>query len=219
MTVKNTYNLVAKGKRQLILDLETTGLFPAEGEKIIDVGIIEMVDGQQTGKKLHLYVNPGKKMEPSNIAIHHITNEMLHDKPHFNDVAKEIRDFIGNDQVVITCQTYDDVTLDIEFLNTELAAAGQPEIPADQWLNVRRWSEAMFTDEFSPLFIDKKKGAKLDSIALRYGLSLEEREKNGHGALLDAQLLANVYPKLLNEYTAFSAKKNVTAKKPAPSKP
>jgi len=109
--------------------------------------------------------------------------------------------------LIITCRTKDDFTLDIAVLNMEMAKAGQTEIPADQWLNVRRWSEEMFGND----------GAKLDAVLDRYKVSRAQREKEGHGALLDAQLLAAIYPKLKSDYEAFT--KKPPQAKPAAPKP
>jgi DNA polymerase-3 subunit epsilon len=194
MTIQNSYNKAASGRRQIVLDTETTGL---EGARLVSIGLLEMIDGKLTGKTLYRIVNPEVTMDDVVISIHHITNEMAQKQPVFAACAKEIRDFIGDSQVIITCRTHDDVTLDIAVLNMEMEKAGLPEIPADQWLNVRRWSEEMFGD----------KGARLDAILDRYSISRAQRDAEGHGALLDAQLLAEVYPKLLADYTNFTAHK------------
>jgi DNA polymerase III epsilon subunit-like protein len=138
------------------------------------------------------------------INIHHITNEMAQKQPIFAAYAKELRDFIGDSQLVITCRTHNDVTLDIAVLNMEMEKAGQAEIPADQWLNVRRWAEEMFGD----------REARLDAVLDRYGISRAQRDAEGHGALLDAQMLAAVYPKLLADYTKFIEGQDAANKTP-----
>ena len=116
----------------------------------------------------------------------------------FAEIAQDIRDFIGKDTIIITCRHSPDYTLDINFLTAELKAASvRQDILDNQWLNVRKWSEKMFgTDQ-----------AKLDLILDHYGVDRSTREQNGHGALLDAKLLATVYPKLLQDYRTFCAQK------------
>jgi DNA polymerase-3 subunit epsilon len=195
MTTKNTDNKTARGSRQIVLDTETTGLV---GARLVSIALLEMVDGKLTGKSLYMIVNPEVIMDQAVIDIHHITNEMAQKEQVFSAYAKEVRDFIGDSQVVITCRTHNDVTLDISVLNMELEKAGQPEIPADQWLNVRRWSEEMYGH----------KEARLDAVLDRHGISRAQRDAEGHGALLDAQMLAAIYPHVLADYMRFTAKKN-----------
>ena len=246
MTILTSFNKTARGKRQVVLDTETTGIVhidPKTGKhieieydrvtglpspkiteegvsRIVSIGLLEMVDGKLTGKSLYKVVNPEMTMSDFIISIHGITNEAAAKEPVFSAYAKEIRDFIGNSQVIITCRApSDDFTLDIALLNMEMEKAGQPQIPADQWLNVRRWSEEMFGD----------KAAKLDAVLDHYGISREQRIDDGHGSLLDAQLLAEVYPKLRDDYEAFSKKAKPAnnpslksgsgLKKPQPSSP
>ncbi len=205
MTIKHSYNTVAKGVRQIVLDTETTGLVDA---RMVSIALIELVDGKPTGKSLYKLVNPEKLMDDFVISIHHITNEMAQAQPTFGTMAQEIRDFIGDSQVVITCRTEpqggQDVTLDISVLNEAFEREGLPEVPVDQWLNVRRWSEEMFGD----------KGARLDNVLDHYNVSRAQRDAEGHGALLDAKLLAMVYPLLLADYTKFKAAQGQHKNKP-----
>jgi len=115
-----------------------------------------------------------------------------------------VRDFLGDSQVVFTCRTVNNYTLDIGVLNMEMQKAKQPQIPAQQWLNVRRWSEEMYGND----------GAKLDAVLDRFGVSRAYRVSQGHGSMLDAELLAEVYPKLAAAYKEF--KKNAPASKIQP---
>lgn len=199
--------------REIILDTETTGLYTFEGERIVEVGAVEMIDGKLTGKSFHSYINPerhvpelmkngkGEMIKNPN----GLTDDFLADKPLFAHIAKELRDFIGDDRVVITCRTStNNYVLDVAFMNMELTKAGQAEIPDAQWLNVRTWSEAMFGDA----------EASLNKVLDRYGIDRGTRSDTGHGALLDAQLLAEFYPQLKKDYAAFTAISKTPAAKP-----
>ncbi len=180
-------------KRQIVLDLETTGLFVSDGHRITEVGMVELIDGKPTGKTFHAYVNPERDVPEFITNLTGLTTEFLSDKPLFAEIAQDIRAFIGDDEVVITCHTKDNYTLDIAFLSKELEDAGMPPIKDSQWLNVRRWGEAMFGH----------KDASLDTLLDRYNIDRSERDEKGHGALLDAKLLAEVLPKLTADYSAF----------------
>ncbi len=194
MSILKVFNKNLAGPRELVLDTESTGILASDGHRLVEVALVEMINRKPTGRELHVLINPDRDIPEVVVKIHGISNDKVKDAPKFAEVAKEIRDFIGNDPVVITCRTKDNYTLDIALLNMELTKAGQEEIPASQWINVRRWSEAMFGD----------KNATLDKILDRYGISRKERDENGHGALLDARLLAEAYPKLLKDYMNFS---------------
>jgi DNA polymerase-3 subunit epsilon len=176
---------------------------------MVEIALVEMINRKPTGRELHVLINPERDIPAEVVKIHGISNDKVKDAAKFADVAKEIRDFIGNDPVVITCRTKEDYTLDIALLNFELTKAGQTEVPDAQWINVRRWSEAMFGD----------KAATLDKVLDRYGISRKERDENGHGALLDARLLAEAYPRLLKDYMNFSEPKAAAANAKNPKQP
>ena len=198
MSILKVFNKHLAGPRELVLDTESTGLLLADGHRLVEVALVEMINRKPTGRELHVLINPDRDIPAEVVKIHGINNEKVKDAPKFEDLAKEIRDFIGNDPVVITCRTNKDgYTLDIDMLNFELTKAGETEVPLAQWINVRRWSEAMFGD----------KAATLDKVLDRYGISRKERDENGHGALLDARLLAEAYPQLLKDYMNFSEPK------------
>jgi len=192
--------------REIVLDTETTGLYVHEGHRVTEVAAIELIDGTPSGKSFHSYLNPErdvpeKVLNGSGEWVKHpsgLTNELLSDKPLFAAIARELKDFIGNSSIVITCRTNPDgYTLDVAFLNMEMENAGLPPFRDDQWINVRRWSEIMFGDS----------RASLDTVLDHYKVDRSERDRHGHGALLDAQLLAEAYPKLLNDYMRFAKKK------------
>ena len=190
--------------RAIILDIETTGLFVHEGHRITEIGMVEWKDNKPSGKTYHSYVNPERNVPEFITKLTGLTEKFLSDKPTFNMLAKDIRDFIGDAPVIITCRSKDGYTLDIAFLNAELKKAGVNIVGEKQWINVRLWAEEMFGHD----------EAKLDKMLDRYKIDRSVRDENGHGALLDAQLLAQVYPKLLSDYKRFKA-----APKNAPKPP
>lgn len=208
MSIIKVFQRNTQGPRELVFDAESTGLFVSEGHRLVEVALVEMIGKKATGRELHIVIDPERDIPAEVVKIHNISNETVKGKPKFKDVAKEIRDFIGGDPVIITCRTSDGYTLDIDMLNMELKKAGEREVPASQWRNVRRWSEAMFGD----------KHATLDKVLDRYGISRKERDDNGHGALLDARLLAAAYPQLEKDYGNFTPK-SVPAQKPKDNRP
>ena len=208
MSILKVFNKNLTGPRELVLDTESTGILASDGHRLVEVALVEMINRKPTGRELHVLINPDRDIPEVVVKIHGISNDKVKDAPKFAEVAKEIRDFIGSDPVVITCRTKDNYTLDIALLNMELTKAGEEEIPASQWINVRRWSEAMFGE----------KQATLDKVLDRYAISRKERDENGHGALLDARLLAEAYPKLLKDYMNFSEPAAAPAAKPAAPK-
>lgn len=209
MSILKVFNKGSTGPRELVLDTESTGLFVSEGHRMVEVAIVEMVNRKPTGREFHVLINPDRHIPDEVVKIHHIDDAKVKDAPKFSEIAKELREFIGNDPIIITCRTKDNYTLDIALLNHEMQKAGQPEVPESQWINVRRWSEAMFGD----------KAATLDKVLDRYGISRKERDENGHGALLDARLLAEAYPRLLKDYMNFSEPQANAAVKPANKTP
>lgn len=187
-------------KRVVILDIETTGLDLAGGDRIISVGIVEMINNAATGKTLHLIVNPERDSHPAALAVHRMTPAFLAQfAPLGGAQAQQIRDFIGDAPIVITCRTTERdgkaFTLDEAFITAELTRAGVTPPPASQWVNVRRWSESLYGQD----------GARLDAVLDRYGIDRNKRDELGHGALLDAELLAAAYPRLQREYAAHTA--------------
>jgi len=199
--------------REIVLDIETTGLFTDEGHRILEVTAVEMAGRKPTGIELHVMVNPERDIPAEVSKIHGITNDKVADKPFFAQIAKELRDFIGDSPIIITCRTgangKPNYTLDIAFMNMEMEKAGLPPFKDEQWINVRRWSEAMFGN-------DK---ASLDKVLDRYKIDRSERDANGHGSTLDARLLAEVYPKLLNDYMKFSEKQKPFNSNSKPTSP
>jgi len=199
----------AGGPREIVLDVETTGLFTAEGHRIVEVAAVEVAGHRATGREFYSLVNPERDIPEDVVKVHGIDDAKVADKPAFKEIAAELRRFIGDSTVVITCRTKDDYTLDIAFLNMEFERAGQPPVPESQWVNVRRWSENMFGE----------KSATLDKVLDRYGISRKERDDNGHSAILDARLLSEVYPRLLKDYMSNAEHSTPVAAKAEQPKP
>jgi DNA polymerase-3 subunit epsilon len=164
--------------RQLILDTETTGLNARSGDRVIEVGIVELVNRQLTGKNLHFYVNPERDSEPGALAVHGLTTEFLSDKPKFGEIANELRDFIAGADLIIH-----NAPFDLGFLNAEFSLLGLPTF-------VSHCGEVIDTLVQAKSLYPGKRNS-LDALCDRLGVSNAHRTL--HGALLDAELLAEVY--------------------------
>lgn len=164
--------------RQIVLDTETTGLEPKEGHNIIEIGCIEMDNRRLTGRTYHQYVKPDRDIEAEAIAVHGITNESLVDKPKFSAIAGEFIEFIRGANLVIH-----NAPFDVGFIDKELERNGYSERVADI---------CTVTDSLK-LARKKHPGQKnnLDALCRRYGIDNSHREL--HGALLDSEILADVY--------------------------
>ncbi|WP_042700137.1 DNA polymerase III subunit epsilon [Azospirillum sp. B506] len=166
--------------REIVLDTETTGFKPEEGHRLVEIGCIELVNHLATGERFHVYLNPERDMPPEAFAVHGLSAEFLADKPLFNDVAADFVAFIGDSPLVIH-----NAAFDMHFLNWELKIAGYPVMPKDRAIDTLLMARQKFPG--SP--------ATLDALCKRFGVDNSNRTL--HGALLDAQLLAEVYLELL----------------------
>ncbi len=164
--------------RQIILDTETTGLNPRSGDRIIEIGCIELVNRRPTGNTFHQYVNPGRDSEAGALAVHGLTTEFLSDKPPFADVVDAFCAFVRDAEILIH-----NAAFDTAFLDEELARLERPLFRA-HCLNVI--DTLAMARELHP-----GKRNSLDALCERYGVSNAHRTL--HGALLDAELLAEVY--------------------------
>ena len=164
--------------RQIILDTETTGLNPKAGDRIIEVGCVELVDRRPTGNTFHHYVNPGRDSEPGALAVHGLTPEFLADKPGFEAIADQLCDFVRGAEILIH-----NASFDVAFLDEELARIERPLFTSHCECIVDTLGMAR---ELHP-----GKRNSLDALCDRYGVSNAHRTL--HGALLDAELLAEVY--------------------------
>jgi DNA polymerase-3 subunit epsilon len=166
--------------RQIVLDTETTGIDPKEGHRIIEIGCVEVVNRRLTGNHFHVYINPGRHIEQEAIEVHGITNEFLADKPTFSQVAQEFVSFIKGAQLVIHNAPFDVGFMDHEF-GMEASTKG---VITNQICDVL--DTLILARQMHP-------GQKnnLDALCKRYGIDNSHRTL--HGALLDAEILADVY--------------------------
>ncbi len=166
--------------REIALDTETTGLSPAQGHRVIEVACVEMVGHIRTGKTFHSYFNPGRDVPESAFAIHGISTEFLSDKPRFERVVDDLLAFIGESQLVIH-----NAEFDMKFLNAELEGAGKRILPAERAFCTMLHARQKFPGAQS----------SLDALCRRFGVDTSARAL--HGALLDAELLADMYLELI----------------------
>ena len=166
--------------REIVLDTETTGLNPANGDRIVEIGALELINHLPTGKQFHKYVNPQRDMPTEAFAVHGLSQEFLSDKPLFADIAGEFEEFIQEDTLIIH-----NAPFDMKFLNAEL-------------INISR-VPLNFNRVIDSLKLARKKHPagpnSLDALCRRYKIDISMRDI--HGALLDSQLLAGVYLELI----------------------
>ena len=165
--------------RRIALDTETTGLNPIEGHRVVEIGCVELDNNIPTGKEWHTYLNPERSMPEAALAVHGLDDNFLSDKPLFKDISLEFLNFIEGAQLVIH-----NARFDIGFLNNELNLVNLPIINIE---------EAIDTVQVARQTIPGA-AASLEALCKRFNIDLSQRGK--HGALLDAQLLAEVYLEL-----------------------
>jgi len=167
--------------REVVLDTETTGLDPAQGHRIIEIGCIELKNRTPTGRRYHTYVNPLRDVPLEAQRISNIATEFLLDKPLFADIAEAFSAFIDDSQLVIH-----NAEFDLKFLNFELGRIERATLPPARAVDTAQMARLRYPG--AP--------ASLDALCRRFNIDLEERQAKGHGALLDAELLAQVYLEL-----------------------
>ncbi|MDO5642731.1 MAG: DNA polymerase III subunit epsilon [Paracoccus sp. (in: a-proteobacteria)] len=167
--------------REIVLDTETTGFDPETGDRLVEIGAVELFNHLPTKRNFHKYVNPQREVPESAVSVHGLTTEFLKDKPLFSDIAAEFLEFIGTDARLVI----HNAAFDMKFLNAELKRAGHPALP---------WSRALDT---LALAREKFPGAQnsLDALCRRFGIDNSARTL--HGALLDSEILAEVYLELI----------------------
>lgn len=165
--------------REIVFDTETTGLSPADGDRITEIGCVEVVDFIPTGREFHVYVNPQRHIPEKVVEITGLTEAFLADKPLFGDVVEGFREFVGEDRLVAH-----NASFDRGFVNAEMERAGLPIYADERFLDTLELARVMFPGSYN----------SLDALCKRFAISLDERVT--HGALVDARLLAEVYLEL-----------------------
>lgn len=177
--------------RRVVLDTETTGMPVNDGHRVIEIGCVEVEGRRLTGRHFHIYLQPDREIDEGAIAVHGITNEDLKDKPRFKDVADEFYDFIKGAQLIIH-----NAPFDIGFLNNEFALIDQHE----------RADISSYCDVLDTLQMARERHPgqrnSLDALCKRYGVDNSGREL--HGALLDSEILADVYLAMTGGQTNLS---------------
>ena len=164
--------------RQIVLDTETTGLNARLGDRIIEIGCIELVNRRPTGNHFHRYLNPEREIEEGALRVHGITNEFLQDKPRFGDIAREFVEYVAGAELIIH-----NAAFDVEFLNAEFEKA--------RLAPVEKHVSAVLDTLRQARELHPGKKNSLDALCERY--QIDHSHRTLHGALLDAQLLAEVY--------------------------
>lgn len=167
--------------REIVFDTETTGMDPEKGDKIVEIGCLELENHIPTGRTFHKYINPERDVPAEVVAVHGLDNERLKDEPTFGEIVGDFMDFIGKDTKLIA----HNAAFDMKFLNAEIATYGYPKIDDKRVID--------------SLLIARKKfpgsPASLDALCRRF--HIDNTSRTLHGALLDSELLAEVYLELL----------------------
>lgn len=166
--------------REIILDTETTGLDPAKGDRIVEIGAVELENHVATGKTFHVYINPERSMPAEAQAVHGLGDAFLKDKPLFAAIADDFIQFIGDAPLIIH-----NASFDVAFLNAELGYVGRPQLDAGRIIDTLAIARRKFP--MAPV--------SLDALCKRFGIDTSHRSK--HGALLDSELLSLVYLELI----------------------
>lgn len=166
--------------REIVLDTETTGFDPETGDRIVEIGGVELFNHVATGRTYHQYINPERDMPQEAFDVHGLSAEFLSDKPKFAEIAQTFVDFLGDANLVIH-----NASFDMKFLNAELKWANRPLIPFDRAIDTLLIARKKFPG--SP--------ASLDALCRRFGIDNSARTL--HGALLDSEILAEVYLELI----------------------
>jgi DNA polymerase-3 subunit epsilon len=166
--------------REIVFDTETTGLDPLEGHRVVEIGCVELVNHLPTGNDRQWYINPERDMPEEAYQVHGLSEEFLKEFPVFADVVTEFLEYIGDARLVAH-----NALFDLKFINAELVAVGEPKLGQDRMIDTIQLAR------------QKLPGAQysLDALCRRFNVDLDKREK--HGALLDSELLAEVYLELI----------------------
>ncbi len=166
--------------REIVLDTETTGFEPDQGDRIVEIGAVELYNHMPTGETYHQYINPRRAMPAEAFAVHGLGDEFLADKPVFEKIGQAFLDFVGDSKMIIH-----NASFDMKFLNAELGWMGLPKLPMDQAVDTLEIARRRFPG--SP--------ASLDALCRRF--NIDNSSRTLHGALLDSEILAEVYLELI----------------------
>ncbi len=166
--------------REIVLDTETTGLDPLRGDRVVEIGCIELLNSIPSGQTFHRYLNPQRDIPAEAFAVHGLSAEFLADKPFFADIVEDLLAFLGDDPLVIH-----NAGFDVGFLNAELDRCGKAAIARERLVDTLMLARRKFVGVRN----------SLDDLCGRFGIDTSKRVK--HGALLDAELLAEVYLELI----------------------
>ena len=166
--------------REIVLDTETTGFDPSSGDRIVEIGAVELSGHMPTGRTYHQYINPERSMPQEAFEVHGLGDEFLSDKPKFAQIAQDFLDFVGDAKLVIH-----NAAFDMKFLNAELGWVGKPTLPMSQAIDTVEMARRKFPG--SP--------ASLDALCRRF--AIDNSARTLHGALLDSEILAEVYLELI----------------------
>ncbi len=167
--------------REIVLDTETTGFEPSEGHRVVEIGAVELVNHMPTGRTYHQYINPERAMPQEAFEVHGLGDDFLRDKPKFAEIAQAFLDFIGPESKLVI----HNAAFDMKFLNAELGWLSRPPIAADRAIDTLMMARRKYPG--SP--------ASLDALCRRFGIDNSARSL--HGALLDSEILAEVYLELI----------------------
>lgn len=176
--------------RQIVLDTETTGLTPSEGHRIIEIGCVELVSRRLTGSHYHQYLQPDREIDAGAMEVHGISNEFLADKPRFADLATDFIDYIKGAELIIH-----NAPFDVGFIDHELAKLGK------KWGRLADYCTVLDTLALARRMHPGQKN-NLDALCKRY--SIDNAHRDLHGALLDAEILADVYLIMTGGQTSLS---------------
>ena len=190
--------------RQIILDTETTGLEPEQGHRIIEIGCVELVKRRFTGNNYHCYLNPGREIDEAAIEVHGITLEKLQDEPHFEDIVEKLIDYLAGAELIIH-----NAPFDVGFLDHELKLTG---------LHLGRIADHCAVVDSLLMARKKHPGQRnsLDALCRRY--SVDNSQRTFHGALLDAEILADVYLAMTGGQISFLTEGDETGRATAERK-
>ena len=166
--------------REIVLDTETTGFEPDEGHKLVEIGCVELINHLPTGNVFHVYINPLRDVPADASRVHGLTDEFLKDKPIFSEIVSDFIEFVGSDTMIIH-----NAPFDMKFLNAELKASGMKTLPMKQVIDTLLLAREKFPGQ----------PANLDALCRRF--KVDNTERKFHGALLDSELLAEVYLELI----------------------